>query len=131
MEPDDLDRRLEDYEVDRVNTGFRILDTIFFAIVFSLLETVMGALVIFQLGYSLVTERPPSKRVRDLGNRLSAFTYQILRYLTHNSGERPFPFSDFPQAIEGGEWPYPRRSRRAASPEDDDFLDERESAEPR
>ena len=129
METDDLDRRLEDYEVARADTGFRILYTIFFAIVFSLLETVLGALVIFQLGYSLVTERPPSKRIRHLGNRLSAFAYQILRYLSHNSAERPFPFSDFPQAVEGGEWPYRRRSGRAASREDDEFLDERESAD--
>lgn len=112
MQRDDYDGQWEEPEVERVDTGFRILFSLLFSIVFSLLETLIGAVVIFQLGYSLVTQRAPSEPVRDFGNRLSAYAYQIFRYLTHNSAERPFPFSDFPEALEPSDWPYAPRERR-------------------
>jgi len=106
MDRDDFDTVWREPEVERVDTGFRILDSIFFAIVFSLVESLIAAVVIFQLGYSLVTERPPSERIRNFGNRLSTYAYQLFRYMTHNSSQRPFPFSDFPEALEPSSWPY-------------------------
>jgi hypothetical protein len=132
MEREEIARNvseLDDYEIDRVDTVFRVLDSILFAIVFSLVESVVAIIVVFQLGYSLVTEKPPSRRVRDLGNRLSSYGYQLLRYLTHNSAERPFPFSDFPAALEEPRWPYPRsvrgaRNRGEIFDEDDEDLRE-------
>ena len=105
--------------VERVDTGFRILESIFFAIVFRLVESLIAAVVIFQLGYSLVTERPPSDRIMEFGNRLSSYAYQLFRYMTHNSCERPFPFSDFPQALEASSWPYAEGARGH-----DEYLDE-------
>jgi hypothetical protein len=115
-------------EAERGDTGFRILYSIFFAIVYSLVEALMTALVIFQLAYSLVTEQAPSERVRDFGNRLCTYAYQLFRYLTHNSSERPFPFADFPEALEPAGWPYaPRPGRKDSDHQDSgdqDYADE-------
>ncbi len=92
-----------DYEeggIERTDTALRILYSLLFALIISLLETVVGAIVIFQLLYALITKQEPSRRVSDLGNRISAYFYRMLRYLTHNSDVVPFPFTDFPQALE-------------------------------
>jgi hypothetical protein len=120
MHDEEIDRDWPDeVEVGRSDTGFRILDSIFFAIVFSLVETLLAAIVIFQLGYSLVTEQVPSRRIRDLGNRLCTYAYQVYRSLTHNTSVRPFPFSDFPEALEPSEWPYADSRRSDDAPQGD------------
>jgi len=109
MRHDDLDEIDPAIEIERVETGLRIVYSIVFAIAYSLVEMLITAVVVFELAYSLVTERAPSERIREFGNRLSAYAYQLLRYLTHNSSQRPFPFSDFPEAIEEVGWPYAQR----------------------
>lgn len=90
----------EDDRIERTDTALRILYSLLFALIISVLETVVGAIVVFQLVYTLVTKQEPSRRVSDLGNRISAYFYRMLRYLTHNSDQLPFPFTDFPQPIE-------------------------------
>ena len=92
-----------DYEeggIERTDTALRMAYSLLFALIISVLETVVGALVVFQLLYTLVTKREPSQRVCELGNRISTYFYRMLRYLTHNSDALPFPFNDFPDAIE-------------------------------
>jgi len=92
-----------DYEeggIERTDTAFRMLYSLLFALVISVLETVVGVLVIFQLLYTLIAKHEPSRRVSDLGNRLATYFYRMLRYLTYNSDDLPFPFSDFPEALE-------------------------------
>ena len=92
-----------DYEesgIERTDTALRVAYSLLFALIISVLETVVGAIVIFQLLYTFVTKREPSQRVSELGNRISTYFYRMLRYLTHNSDEPPFPFKDFPPAIE-------------------------------
>ena len=92
-----------DYEeggIERTDTALRMAYSLLFAVIISVLETVVGAIVIFQLLFTLVTKREPSQRVSELGNRISTYFYRMLRYLTHNSDELPFPFNDFPDAIE-------------------------------
>lgn len=53
-----------------------------------------------KLGFALVTTRPPSERVRRFANRVLSYLYHIVRYLTYNEPELPFPFSDFPPELE-------------------------------
>ncbi len=54
----------------------------------------------FALAWTLVTKRPPSERLRHFANRTLSYQYRLFRYLTYNNSERPFPFSDFPPAVE-------------------------------
>ena len=37
-------------------------------------------------------------------NQVAAYGYRVMRYLTLNENHRPFPFSDFPAAIELPTW---------------------------
>jgi len=86
--------------IDRAATGVRILLTILFALVVRLVEAVLAVIVIFQLAYTLVTQQPPSPKVRDFANRVVAYLYRVTRFLTYNDAEPPFPFRDLPDPIE-------------------------------
>ena len=103
----------EPAEIDRGETGIRILLTILFAFVRGLLDSLVGLIVIFELLWTLITKQPPSSRLRALANRIVAFDYRIGRYLTYNEGEVPFPFSEFPEEIEPSTWS-PDQSEREA-----------------
>ena len=87
--------------IDRRQTAFRILLTLLFAV---MVETVIKALltlvILFELVYTLITRRAPGARVRRLANQTLSYTYRIMRYLTYNEPEAPFPFADFPPEVE-------------------------------
>jgi len=100
---DGIDENLEAHDeatISRFDTGLRVLLTLLFAVIWGLTETVLGAIVVFGLIWSLVTRQAPPPRLRDVANRLVTYAYHIWRYLTQNDPEVPFPFSDFPEAIE-------------------------------
>ena len=94
----------EDERIRRGDTGLRIALSLLFVLVGSVLETVLGVIVIFQLIVALSTQRPPSLRVREFANRILSYYYKLGRYVTYNESRVPFPFSDFPEAIEGDHW---------------------------
>lgn len=94
----------EDDEIPRGETGLRILLTLLFVLIGSVVETVLGVVVVFQLIVALATRRPPSLRVRELANRIITYYYKLGRYVTYNESRLPFPFADFPDAIEGDAW---------------------------
>lgn len=84
----------------RRKTGIRILATLFFAIVvWSILETIVFATVLFQIIYALIVTRPNVWLI-GFANRTIAYFYRVMRYLTFNEDEVPFPFSQFPAEIE-------------------------------
>lgn len=87
-------------EIPRADTGIRILLTILFAVVASVLRTVVIVIVIFELLWALITQRAPSVRMREFANRVIAYHYRLHRYLTYNEATVPFPFSPFPPALE-------------------------------
>jgi Flp pilus assembly protein TadB len=87
-------------EVARPDVVIRIVYSLLFAIVVSILEWLVFAIVAFQLLFSLVTQRLPSRRLQTFANQLVAYFRQILRYLTHNDSVIPFPFSDLPEPLE-------------------------------
>ena len=87
-------------EIPRSDTGIRILLTILFAVVASVLRTVVIAIVIFELLWALVTQHAPSMRVREFANRVIAYYYRVARFLTYNEATVPFPFSPFPPGLE-------------------------------
>jgi len=73
----------------------RLLFILLFAAIYSVAEMVVVAVVVFQFLCVLFTGKRNDK-VLSLGARLSSFAYQVFRYLTYNSDERPFPFADWP-----------------------------------
>lgn len=93
------DPRDDDF-IPRRETGLRILLTLLFMVVGSVVETVLAVIVLFELIATLATERAPSPRIRDFANRIIAYYYRVGRYLSYNESRVPFPFSDFPEPIE-------------------------------
>ncbi len=94
----------EDEHIPRRETGLRILLTILFVIIGSAIETLLAVIVIFELIVALGTQRPPSTRVREFANRIISYYYKLGRYVTYNESRVPFPFSDFPRALEPDRW---------------------------
>ncbi len=65
-----------------------------------MLETVLAVVIVFGLLWTLITEQAPPPRVREFANRLVAYGYRMWRYMTYNEARVPFPFSEFPTAVE-------------------------------
>ncbi len=93
-----------DFEIERKDTGIRILLTLLFALIAGLVEAILTLAVVFELLWALITKQPPGLRVRELANRALGYYYRIWRYMTYNESQLPFPFSDFPDALEPSQW---------------------------
>ena len=87
----------DDYKenVKDQSTWIRGLYILLFAVIYSVTEIVIGLVVIVQFLFVLITHHANEKLLA-LGASLSTYVYQILSYVTFNSEQRPFPFSDFP-----------------------------------
>jgi len=95
---------LSELDIDPRDTGIRILLTLLFTLVASVLNTLVGLLVAFSLLWTLVTRQSPHPRLRSLANRIITYQYRINRYITYNSADVPFPFSDLPNSLEAPTW---------------------------
>lgn len=92
------------FKYTRRQTGIRILASLFFGIVvWGILETLVFLIVIFQIIYALIAEKP-SSWIIGFANHTIAYFYRVMRYLTFNEDRVPFPFSQFPEEIEKPEF---------------------------
>lgn len=73
----------------------RFVFMLLFAVILSVSGYVFFVLVVVQFLWALITGESNSK-LREFGCNLSLYIYQILRFLTYNSEDKPFPFSDWP-----------------------------------
>ena len=114
--------------VRRGNTGVRILLTLLFAVIWGVLESVLGVVVLFSIGWALISRQAPPRRLREVSNSLVAYSYRIWRYLTYAEPQVPFPFSDFPEALEPlgdlGDDDAPEVRNLIGSPLEDDDVDD-------
>jgi Flp pilus assembly protein TadB len=98
MDEQSLSEEMKENVTDS-HVWMRLLFMLLFAFIYSVAEVVLMAVVTFQFLAVLFTS-DKNERLLDFGRQLSTFIYQMLRYLTFNSEERPFPFDDWPS---GGE----------------------------
>jgi len=77
----------------------RLLYTIFFFIVFEILKIIIQVSVLFQYVYLLIS-KTYNDPVRNFTNKVSIYAYKVLRYVTLNENEKPYPFHDFPEERE-------------------------------
>ena len=75
----------------------RVLYMVFFWVAFSVSEVLLAIVAIFQAVCALFTGNTNDAMHR-FGKNLSAYVAQILEFLTFNSEELAFPFSDWPDA---------------------------------
>ncbi len=68
-----------------------------FVFAYGVAETALAAVVLGQIGFHLLGGAP-NPRLQALGGALARYLYQILRYLTYSSEQRPFPFAPWPEA---------------------------------
>jgi hypothetical protein len=78
------------------DTWMRGLFIVIFALIYSVTEIVLTAVVVFQFLATLFAGEP-NGRLKSFGLSLAAFIYQIVTFITFNSDERPFPFGPWPE----------------------------------
>lgn len=77
-------------------TWMRALYMLLFAVIYTVSEFVITAVVIIQFLIVLFTGKG-NQRLLQLGQSLSTFIYQILQFLTFNSEVMPYPFGEWPK----------------------------------
>ena len=74
----------------------RGLYMLLFMLLYSVAEFVLAAVVLVQFGFRVFNEeRQP--RLLVLGAAVASYIYQVMRYLTFNSEQKPYPFSEWPE----------------------------------
>lgn len=89
---DDLKKNIKEPKIWR-----RGLYMLLFLVFYSIAKVVIFSIIAFQFILSLVTGKTNEKLVV-LGRSLSTYLYQISLFLTFNSEDHPYPFSDWPTA---------------------------------
>ena len=82
---------------DNKTSWQRVLFTAVFWIVFYVSQLVIAAVVIAQCLFLLIGGKP-NEQLLKFGENMSRYMHDILKFVTFNSEQRPFPFSDFPKS---------------------------------
>ena len=73
----------------------RLVFMVLFALIYKILDIVLILIAVAQYLFHVLTDKD-NETLRQLGDGLSCYYYQIFQYLTYNSDNKPFPFSDWP-----------------------------------
>ncbi len=90
----------EDEEIDRLDTGIRILLTVLFFIIARVVSIVLIVVILFELAFTLITQKQPSGEVKRFANRALSYLVTLMRYLTYNDAQLPFTFREFPAELD-------------------------------
>jgi hypothetical protein len=88
--------------VTRGQIAIRLLYTLLFVAVFCILKAIIYLTTMFQFAYLFITLQY-SEPVRTFANKVVSYAYRVWRYITLNENRRPFPFTEFPEAMEAPE----------------------------
>lgn len=82
----------------------RLVFMLLFAALLQVASLVVSIVVILQFLFSLITGQD-NKNLRDFGAAVTEYIHQSLKFLTYNSEEKPFPFSDWPNTPQANNFP--------------------------
>ena len=83
------------------STWLRLFFMFVVVLLYSVSRVVVSVVVLLQFFWVLFTGET-NKPLEKFGQSLATYTYQIIRYLTFNTEERPFPFDlDWPAGPPG------------------------------
>jgi hypothetical protein len=85
--------------VSRKQVAIRLLYTLLYVAIFEIVKTIILLTTIFEYFFLLITLRH-HEPARAFANKTAVYGYRVMRYLTLNENQRPFPFSEFPAEIE-------------------------------
>ena len=88
-------------------TWTRLLFMVICGILLSIASFVGGFVVVLGFLWVLVTG-DVNRQIREAGQSIAAYVYELIRFLTFNTEERPFPL--------GGEWPSGKSDDRPPGP---------------
>jgi hypothetical protein len=88
--------------IPRGKIGIRLIYTLLFLIILSIMHFLIQMLTLIQYVILLIT-RSYSEPLRSFSNKAAAYVYRIIRYVTLNDNTCPFPFTEFPREIESPE----------------------------
>lgn len=81
----------------------RVVFMLAFAVfLYLVIAPVILVLMVVQALFAVITGEE-NENLRFLGSALTVYVSQILEFVTYNSETKPFPFSDFPGAVEPAE----------------------------
>jgi hypothetical protein len=85
--------------ISRKQVAIRLLYTLLYMAIFELVKTIVVLITLFEYFFLLITLHH-NEPARAFANKVATYGYRVMRYLTLNENQRPFPFSDFPEEIE-------------------------------
>jgi D-alanyl-lipoteichoic acid acyltransferase DltB (MBOAT superfamily) len=83
----------------RKQVVIRLLYTLLYVAIFELVKTIVLLITLFEYFFLLLTLQH-NEPARNFANKVATYGYRVMRYLTLNENQRPFPFGDFPTEIE-------------------------------
>jgi len=78
----------------KIDTWKRIVFMLIYALIDSLVKLLLWLVVLLQVGSVLLTGKT-NPNILNFGKSLSTYHYHILLFLTFNTEQLPFPFSDW------------------------------------
>ncbi|MBL4774869.1 MAG: DUF4389 domain-containing protein [Mariprofundus sp.] len=81
--------------VTNMNVWLRLVFMLLFSAIYFVTRMVLVAVIVLQFLWLLFTA-DKNKALLSFGAQLATFIYQIYHYLTFNTEQRPFPFSEWP-----------------------------------
>jgi len=78
------------------NVWLRGFFMLLFAAFYSVSGMVLSVVAVFQFGCTLFTGKPNDNATR-FGSCVGQYIYQITRFVTFNTEQKPFPFSPWPE----------------------------------
>jgi hypothetical protein len=91
-----MGNELQDH-LKQPGTWQRIFFMLIFAVIIGFVRIMLWALVLFQVVSALLTGAANPNALK-FGKVLSDYLYQILLFLTYNTDNMPFPFSEWGEA---------------------------------
>lgn len=80
-----------EHNVKSRSTWLRLFFMCVMVLLYGVSRVVVAAIVLIQF-FTLLFKGTTNEPLKELGQSLATYTYQILRYLTFNTEERPYPF---------------------------------------
>lgn len=99
----------------------RLLFMALFIVAYTIAEFAIWAAILFLVFFNLFMGGS-NERALLLGRQLSVYIYHILLYLTYNTEERPFPFTDWPSPGSAPLDPSPVQKTETATTTKEDFV---------
>jgi hypothetical protein len=85
--------------VTRKQVAIRLLYTLLYVAIFEVVKTIVLLTTVFEYFFLLITLQH-NEPARTFANRVATYGYRLMRYITLNENQRPFPFSEFPAEME-------------------------------